>query len=254
MGTATGMPSTRTTSILNTTAFAHGFPSYDDTEVLSGSAWDAGATEFVPPPPVGFIQDGGFELGDFNLGGAESTSPCNDSPVGTGGRATVSSSIPTHTGTYAVKLEQYFIGTTCTPPALPGFKYTITNLNAGNTYYINGWIMNPTAIDTLYPLLVCMDDACSDTLPLGGMGLNQLGLCSGGTHAGNGCDGGLNLLEDCPGGSCQPRAGYYPFSSIFQARASTELLRFVVLSGNDSLYPRYIYLDDIDIVGSCILQ
>jgi len=97
-----------------------------------------------------------------------------------------------------------------------------------------------------------MDDQCNDSLPLGEMGMPELGLCVGGTHVGNAC-GPDPGTETCPGGTCEPRAGYYPFSSIFQARSSSEFLRFIVVSGSDSLYPRYIYLDDISISGSCVL-
>jgi len=251
LGTATGMPSTHTTSITNTIVSSHGLPSYDDGDTQSGSAWDAGATEYVTVTPT-FLTDGSFELGDFNLGGAESTSPCTDVPAGTGGRATVFADPNAPDGSYAVKLEQYFIGNVCTPPALPGFKFPLTGLAVGNNYILNGYMKNPTAIDTLYPLLICMDDQCNDSLPLGDMGMPELGLCVGGTHVGNSC-GPDPGTETCPGGTCEPRAGYYPFSSIFQARSSSEFLRFIVLSGSDSLYPRYIYLDNISISGSCVL-
>jgi hypothetical protein len=46
MGTLTGMPAGRTTSMKNTVAGLHGLPSYNDGISMSGSAWDAGATEY----------------------------------------------------------------------------------------------------------------------------------------------------------------------------------------------------------------
>ena len=45
-GTSTGMPSGRTSSINNTLAAAHGFPSYADNVLMRGTAWDIGAVEY----------------------------------------------------------------------------------------------------------------------------------------------------------------------------------------------------------------
>src|SRR6266581_1731680 len=46
-GTSAGMPVGRLTSINNTLAVSHQLPSYADNQLMRGSSWDAGATEYV---------------------------------------------------------------------------------------------------------------------------------------------------------------------------------------------------------------
>jgi len=85
-GTATGLPSGKTTDINNTITSAHSFPSYADNQAKAGSSWDIGADEYAAgsasnltisktdtPDPVVAGNNITYTLAYSNTGGADAT-------------------------------------------------------------------------------------------------------------------------------------------------------------------------------------
>lgn len=207
LGTATGMPASKTTSINNSVYESGGIALYADGFPQGGAAWDMGATELM-------LSDGGFESGAFGTGKAQVDGACACTV------ATISNTYA-NGGTYSAKMVWEDCIDTLSS-SCKGFYYDLTNLTVGETYQFQGDCYVPEAASGTYWegrifSVTSANPSCNFEA------------------TGSQCDICKIPVANCTG-------GWHPFSCTFYAEATSHRVRFRTQQSTDSWT---LYLDNL---------